>query len=88
MPTLRAMPMTSPVDFISGPSRMSLPWNFTKGRTDSFTKIRFTSRSAVSPSSFRVRPAAIFAATFAMGTPVALEMKGVVREARGFTSIT
>ena len=32
--------MTSPVDFISGPSRMSLPGNFRNGKTDSLTKMR------------------------------------------------
>ncbi len=36
----------------------------------------------------RLRPAMIRAATLARGTPVALLTKGVVREARGFTSST
>ena len=32
--------MTSPVDFISGPSRMSAPGNFRNGKTDSLMKMR------------------------------------------------
>ena len=34
------MPITSPVDFISGPSRMSAPGNLRNGNTDSLTKMR------------------------------------------------
>ena len=88
MPKSREMPMTSPVDFISGPSRMSDPGNFRNGKTDSFTKMRSTVRSSVRPCSSRLRPAMTRAATLASGTPVALLTKGVVREARGFTSRT
>ena len=44
-------PMTSPVDFISGPSRMSVPGNFRNGKTDSLMKIRGTVRSSVMPCS-------------------------------------
>ena len=33
----RSMPMTSPVDFISGPRTTSTPGNFTNGKTASFT---------------------------------------------------
>ena len=33
------IPMTSPVDFISGPRMVSTPGNLTKGKTDSFTEI-------------------------------------------------
>ena len=38
----RRSPITSPVDFISGPSRMSAPGNFRNGNTDSLTKMRST----------------------------------------------
>ena len=38
MPRSCEMPITSPVDFISGPSRMSAPGNLRKGNTDSLTK--------------------------------------------------
>ena len=40
MPKSSEIPITSPVDFISGPSRMSVPGNFRNGKTDSLTKIR------------------------------------------------
>jgi hypothetical protein len=33
----RSMPMTSPVDFISGPSTVSTPGNLMNGNTGSFT---------------------------------------------------
>ena len=33
----RSMPITSPVDFISGPRTASTPGNLAKGKTDSFT---------------------------------------------------
>ena len=36
-PKLLSMPMTSPVDFISGPSIVSTPKNLLKGKTDSLT---------------------------------------------------
>ena len=88
MPKSFEIPITSPVDFISGPSRMSAPGNLRNGNTDSLTKMRLTFRSSVSPCWASVFPAMIRAATFARGTPVALLTKGVVREARGFTSST
>ena len=44
IPKSLEMPMTSPVDFISGPRRMSAPGNFRKGKTDSFTKMRVDRR--------------------------------------------
>jgi hypothetical protein len=44
--------------------------------------------SSVKPSSSSVRPTAIFAASFASGTPIALLTNGTVREARGLTSST
>ena len=40
IPKSLEMPITSPVDFISGPSRMSAPGNFRNGKTDSLTKMR------------------------------------------------
>ena len=45
-------------------------------------------RSSTSPSSASVRPAATRAAIFAIGTPVAFEMYGTVRDDRGLTSST
>ena len=87
-PNVSAPPMTSPVDFISGPSSVSTPGKRTNGNTGVFTKNPDTSRSSVSPCSASVRPIISLAATFASGTPVAFERYGTVRDARGFTSST
>ena len=38
MENLSLMPITSPVDFISGPSTMSMPANLAKGKTASLTE--------------------------------------------------
>src|SRR5258708_4840293 len=86
--------MTSPVDFISGPSTVSTPGNFDQGKTGDFTKYpepveRSAERSTLSGRNSRsFLPVIRRAAIFARGTPVALETKGTVREALGFTSIT
>ena len=81
-------PITSPVDFISGPRIVSTPGNRTNGNTGLFTKTPATSMSLVKPSSASVRPAITLRAIFASGTPDAFERYGTVREARGFTSST
>ena len=83
-----AMPITSPVERISGPSIVSTPGNFANGNTDSFTETCAGSTTSVTPSSASVLPAITLAAIFASGRPVALETNGTVREARGFTSRT
>ncbi len=83
-----AIPMTSPVDRISGPRTMSTPANFRNGNTLSLTETCEGSGSEVSPSSASFEPAMTLAAMFATGTPVALATKGTVRLARGFTSST
>ena len=80
--------MTSPVDFISGPRRMSTPGKRLKGNTDSFTEMCRGSTSLVSPSSFKVRPTITLVASLARGTPIALLTKGMVLEALGLTSNT
>ncbi len=82
------MPITSPVHFISGASRVSTPGNLTKGNTASFTLTWRGITSSVKPSSSRVFPAITRAAILARGTPVALQTKGTVRVARGLTSST
>ena len=87
-PKLSDPPMTSPVDFISGPRIVSTPGNRTNGNTGLFTNTPAASRSSTRPSSASVRPAATRAAIFAIGTPVAFEMYGTVRDERGFTSST
>ena len=86
-PALRAMPMTSPVDFISGPRMMSDPGKRENGRTGCFTvtKEGFASPGPRSASfSPQIRKTAIFAS----GTPMDLLTKGTVRLERGLTSIT
>ena len=80
------MPMTSPVDFISGPRIGSASGNFANGNTDSLTEKNFGTRSRCRPSSFSVLPVMTRAPIFASGTPVAFDTNGTVREARGFTS--
>ena len=82
------MPITSPVDFISGPSRMSVPGNRAKGKTASLTEKNSGMISEVNPSSFRVLPDMTRDAILASGFPIALLTKGTVREARGLTSRT
>ena len=86
-PKVLSIPITSPVDFISGPRRTSTSVNLLNGKTDSFTAIWTGLISFVNPISFKVLPAMIRAAIFARGTPIVLLTNGIVREARGFTSI-
>ncbi len=81
-----AIPMTSPVDRISGPRMVSAPGNFAKGKTLSFTLVCFGAARSWIPSSSSVLPTMSSAATFARGRPVAFETKGTVRLARGLTS--
>jgi hypothetical protein len=87
-PKVLSMPMTSPVDFISGPSNVSTPMNFMKGNTVSLTLMRDGDTSWVTPISLSLLRTMTLAAILAKGTPVALLTKGTVREARGFTSST
>ena len=59
-----------------------------KGKTASLTARWATSRSSAKPSSRSEAPSMTLVASLARGTPMALETKGTVREARGFTSRT
>ena len=88
MPKVRLSPITSPVDFISGPSTGSTPGKRRKGKTGAFTNTPGTFGSSVKPSSSRLLPAIAATAIFTSGTPTALAMNGTVREARGLTSRT
>src|SRR5215470_10728279 len=88
LPNVSSTPMTSPVDFISGPRIVSTPWNLANGKTGDFTKKSFTLSSDGKPNSRSFLPTINLAANFANGTPVALLTKGTVLEARGFTSRT
>src|SRR4029450_9850990 len=76
------MPMTSPVDFISGPRITSTPGNLMKGNTASLTAMCPTSRSVARPRSARRYPSITLVASLARGTPMALETKGRGREDR------
>lgn len=82
-----SMPITSPVERISGPSTGSTPGKRVQGITASLTEICLGAGS-FSPNSFSLAPAITFAAILATGWPIALATKGTVREARGLTSRT
>ncbi len=96
-PNVMSTPMTSPVERISGPSRVSTPGKRSKGSTASFT-LTWSSTgtrpmtSAGSRPSVRrsasVCPTMTRAATMASGTPVAFATNGTVRLARGLASST
>ncbi len=103
VPKSRSRPITSPVDFISGPSTVSTCWpsavrNRLNGITASLTAIGWSGGSAppspVAGSSPAARRSAIDspsitrAAALASGVAVALETNGTVREARGLASRT
>ena len=82
-----AIPITSPVDFISGPSTASAPAKRANGSTASLTE---TWPLCIVGSSISLSgsPSISRQAIFATGAPIALETNGTVREARGFASIT
>ena len=84
----RPMPITSPVDRISGPRITSTPGNFTNGKTASLTATCGRSASSRTPSSGIRAPSISRVASLASGSPIAFETNGTVREARGFTSST
>jgi hypothetical protein len=95
-------PITSPVERISGPSTVSTAWpssvrNRLNGSTASLTAIGAARSSTLASSAGRTpasrssaidRPTMISAAALASETPVALDTKGAVRDARGFASRT
>ncbi len=93
------MPMTSPVDFISGPSTVSTPWKrpngqdrlLDRGRRVGRQRATVTAGAGAHPparSSAMVAPSMTRAAALASGTDVALDTNGTVREARGLASST
>ena len=91
-PKVRSMPMTSPVERISGPRRVSTPKR-SKGSAASFTATcpppsapALAGMSPSARSSASVAPTMSRAATLASGTAVALETNGTVRLARGLAS--
>ncbi len=103
VPKSESKPITSPVDFISGPRMVStcLPSgvrNLLNGITASLTAIGWSGGSeppspcaGSTPAARRDAidsPSITRAAALASGTAVALETNGTVREARGFASST
>jgi hypothetical protein len=71
-PKVLPTPITSPVDFISGPRMVSTPGNLTKGNTASFTLKYGGVTSLVMPCWSSVWPTMQRAATLASWMPVAL----------------
>ncbi len=67
------MPITSPVERISGPSTRSTPCSLVKGKTASLTVTYGWTTSSTTPSSDSVFPTITWAARLASGTPVVLE---------------
>jgi hypothetical protein len=87
-PNVSPTPITSPVDFISGPRIVSTPGNLMNGNTASLTEKYGGTISPSTPCSSRLLPAMQRAAIFASGRPVAFDTYGTVRDARGLTSST
>ena len=88
VPNASAMPITSPVERISGPRIGSNSRNLANGKTASFTATYGAMTSAVKPMSLSFSPSMTRAASDASGTPMVLETNGMVRDARGLTSST
>ena len=83
------MPITSPVERISGPRMMSTPGNLLNGKTLSLTeKCVGTTSSIQAQLVERLADHDQRRRSRASGTPVALETNGTVRLARGLTSRT
>ena len=72
-PKVSPTPITSPVDFISGPRMVSTPGNLANGNTASFTEKYGGVTSSLACWSFRLLPAMQRAAIMASGTPVAFD---------------
>ena len=86
-PNVRSMPMTSPVERISGPSTESASGKRLKGSTASLTATCPDTGGGNRPSrrsSASVEPSMTRAATFTSGTLVALATNGTVRLAVGW----
>ena len=87
IPKFLSNPITSPVDFISGPNNKSLLGNLLKGNTASLTAyIPFDLSFRLKLDNFS--PDITRDAILASGKPLALETNGTVLLALGFTSIT
>ena len=82
-----SMPITSPVERISGPRIGSTPGKRANGNTASLTATCL-SVGGLRPKAASGLPAITSAAMAAIGLPMTLATNGTVREARGFTSST
>src|SRR5690348_14300637 len=82
------MPITSPVERISGLSTGSDSRNLLNGNTASLTDTYGGTISTVNPRDASDSPSITRAASDASGTPIAFDTNGMVRLARGFTSST
>ena len=87
---VRPIPITSPVDFISGPRAISTRPILEKENTGAFTATYglLGTRPSGKPKSFKLSPRAMRVAYSTILMPVTLEMNGTVRLERGLTSIT
>ena len=85
---VRSMPITSPVERISGPSTVSTPGKRANGKhrllDPDMAELARASRSKAASGS----PAMTRLAILAIGLPITLATNGTVREARGLTSST
>ena len=82
---LVSIPITSPVERISGPSSVSTPANLAKGKTASLTAMCLGVTSRIAHLLERLADGDA-RRHLGQRTPVTLETNGTVREARGFTS--
>ena len=76
-----SIPITSPVDFISGPRMVSTPGNLLKGKTDSLQEMWVGITSVTRPRSLRLRPMI----TLVLGGKISPEQM-VIRNQDFFTS--
>src|SRR5699024_2384933 len=88
--SVASYPIASPVDFISGPNVVSTLLNFSNEKTGDLTYTCSHSGkiSVLNPFSFNVSPKMHRVAKFAIVSPVILLINGIVRLARGLTSMT
>ena len=84
------MPITSPVDFISGPSAELTRVSFPVENTGALTATSGSGGTSpvAQPMAARGCPRMAWVAISTIGTPVTLLMNGTVRDARGLTSRT
>ena len=83
-----SMPITSPVDFISGPEHGVDAGEAREGEHGFLHRAVLVGRRRSSLKLASFSPAMTRAAILATGMPITLATKGTVREARGLTSST